>query len=168
MLVGRYKAGLSQWLWLLLLIPITGWTTCVYFPRTSYRATERSCGALMCFLSMRSWVWAPALKPYCLNTRSDTSCDCLQRVGGRGRGRDRGSLKRRALAAVKQRAWVKPYHQRGPCVLRFWTNTVGPPSGWVPQPGSLWPEREMRQEIIFHLCETSGKQQQQKKTVLLF
>lgn len=83
----------------------------------------------MCFLYMRSWGWASASKCSCLKTRSDTSCDCLQRVDE--------SLKGWALAVVKQRVWGKRYHQRGPCLPLFWTNTVGPPSGWVPQPGSM-------------------------------
>lgn len=132
---------------------------------TQWQKGERRRSSLMCFLHMKSWGWASASKRYCLKTRSDTSCDCLKRVGGRGRGRDSTSLKEWAPAAVKQRARGKQYHQRGPCVLLFWTNTVGPPSGWVPQPGSMWPERDETGNKS--LCETGGKKTI-KKTVLLF
>lgn len=64
----------------------------------------------------------------------------LDGVVGRGESR---SLKGWTLAAAKQGARRRHYHQCGPCVLLLWSNTVGPPSGWVPQPG-----RETGQEII--------------------
>lgn len=56
-----------------------------------------------------------------------------------------GSLKGWAWAAVKQRDQGRQRCQRGPCVL-LWTSTVGPPSGWVPQPGPM--------RLTAHLFET--------------
>lgn len=62
-----------------------------------------------------------------------------------------GSLKGWAWAAVKQRDEGRQCCQRGPCVLLLWTSTVGPPSGWVPQPGP-WGWTKMG--LTTHLFET--------------
>lgn len=117
-------------------------------------------GALMCFPCVRSWGWVSAL-PYCWKSWSVTSCVCLRRVGGRGRGGESRSLRGRASAAVKQRVRRKQYYQSGPCVLLLWTNTVGPPSGWVPQPGPCFgdgTENDLAfffdtRKVFFNLCK---------------
>lgn len=96
--LGRYKAGLPQWPHLLLLISSTGWTTHMHFPRGqgnrlqefSSETKEIRRVALMCFLCLGSWGRVSALKPYCWKSCRVTSCDCLQRVGGRGQGALKG------------------------------------------------------------------------------